>query len=189
MPPTGVVLDACVLIKASLRDTLLRAYGAGLYRLCWTDDIFAEVEANLIEHRLAAPDRAARLMRVLREVLADAYVTGHTLLIPDMPNEPKDRHVLAAAVTAGARQIVTDNLRHFPATALAAYGIEALSPDDFLCALFDAHADTLVEIIVTQAAVLTRPQLTTEQVLDNLARDGAAAFAGRVRTRLHQTRS
>jgi hypothetical protein len=45
---------------------------------------------------------------------------------------PNDRHVLAAAVRAGAQLIVTNNLKDFPAAALAPYGLEAKGPDDFL---------------------------------------------------------
>jgi hypothetical protein len=47
-----------------------------------------------------------------------------------MPN-PDDRHVLAAAIRAGADVIVTYNLTDFPAETLARFDIEALHPDDF----------------------------------------------------------
>ena len=43
-----VVLDACVLVPAPLRDTLLRAASVGLYRMQWTDDILEEARRNLI---------------------------------------------------------------------------------------------------------------------------------------------
>ena len=93
----GVVIDACVLIKACLRDTLIRAYGAGLYRLHWTDDILAEVERNLVKDRIVTQEGASRLIRTFRHVLADGRVSNHERLIASMTNQPKDRHVLAAA--------------------------------------------------------------------------------------------
>lgn len=37
MSSLGVVLDACVLIPATLRDTLLRTAEKGMYRLHWKD--------------------------------------------------------------------------------------------------------------------------------------------------------
>jgi predicted nucleic acid-binding protein len=40
-------------------------------------------------------------------------VTGHEPLIAAMKNDEKDRHVVAAAVKAGAQVIVTSNLKHF----------------------------------------------------------------------------
>jgi hypothetical protein len=43
-----------------------------------------------------------------------------------------DRHVLAAAIKAGAQVIVTCNTDHFPGETLSEYDIEAQHPDDFL---------------------------------------------------------
>ena len=49
-----------------------------------------------------------------------------------MQNDPGDRHVLAAAVKCGAQSIVTFNIRHFRDEHLEPWGVEALTPDDFL---------------------------------------------------------
>lgn len=46
---SDVVLDACVLFPASLRDTLLRAADADLYRVHLTADILEEVRRNLVK--------------------------------------------------------------------------------------------------------------------------------------------
>src|SRR5438874_9992279 len=93
-----VVLDACVIFPASLRDTLLRAADAGLYRLHLTDDILEEVRRNLISQRGIVEDKAQQLVDVIKEYFPEAFVTEHKLLIASMPNNEKDRHVLAAAV-------------------------------------------------------------------------------------------
>jgi predicted nucleic acid-binding protein len=47
----------------------------------------------------------------MRTSFPDASVTGHETLIDGMRNDPKDRHVLAAAVRGNAEVIVTFNLR------------------------------------------------------------------------------
>lgn len=39
--------------------------------------------------------------------------------------------MLAAAIKMGADAIVTFNLKDFPNSALAGYGVEAIHPDDF----------------------------------------------------------
>lgn len=98
MSPNGVVIDACVLIKASVRDTLIRAYGAGLYRLHWTDDILVEVERNLIANDMTSTTGAQQLIATLRSVLAEAQVFDYQALIPSLTIHLKDRHVLAASV-------------------------------------------------------------------------------------------
>ena len=56
-------------------------------------------------------------MSQMTRAFPDAAVTGHESLIEAMTNDTADRHVLAAAITVGADVIVTDNVRHFPATA------------------------------------------------------------------------
>ena len=57
-------------------------------------------------------------------------IEGYEGLIPTLvlPDED-DRHVLAAAIRAGAQHIITENLRDFPADVLKPYDIEAVSPD------------------------------------------------------------
>jgi hypothetical protein len=84
-----------------------------------------------------------------------------------MQNEAKDRHVAAAALKAGAQVIVTSNLKHFT---LLPEGIEAQSPDEFLCNLFDLDPDALIELLREQASDLVKPPMTFEQILDRLAR-------------------
>jgi hypothetical protein len=49
-----------------------------------------------------------------------------------------DRHVLATATKGDAEILVTANLKHFPATALAPYGIEALHLDEFALRLIES---------------------------------------------------
>jgi len=58
-----------------------------------------------------------------------------------MTNDPKDRHVLAAAIRGGAHAIITDNTRHFPAESLQPYGIEVQTTDDFLRSQYNLGPD------------------------------------------------
>lgn len=109
-----VVLDACVIFPASLRDTLFRAADAGLYRLHLTDNILEEVRRNLVKQRGISEDKAQQLVNVIKGYFPEAFVTGYTLLITSMPNDEKDRHVLAAAVVSNSQVIVTQNLKDFP---------------------------------------------------------------------------
>ncbi|WP_189043406.1 PIN domain-containing protein [Micromonospora sonchi] len=143
------VLDACVLVPSVLADTLLRCAEQDLYRPVWSRAILDEVRRNLPPSVRAG--KADRRIEVMREHFPKAMVSGYEQLITEMANDPKDRHVLAAAVAADAEAIVTANLRDFPDHAVAPYAIEVLHPDDFLCGLLDAEPELLVSIIVQQA--------------------------------------
>lgn len=179
MPTFGVVLDACVLIPASLCDTLLRAAAKDLYRLHWSDDILEEVFRNLVENHLATESDARKRVSVMRQVFPEALVVGHQAIAGRMMNDPKDRHVLAAAVTAGAQVIVTHNLGDFPEHTLSPYDVEAQSPDDFLLTLYDLAPRTMVKVVQNQSAALRNPPMSVDQVLDYLAQH-APMFAERI---------
>lgn len=151
----GAVLDACVLLPAAVRDTLLRAAEAGLYRPFWSHDILDEVERNLTKMlvrrgHIEVESKVQRLLAELRAQFPEATITGYAGLIPVMTNDKKDRHVLAVAVTSQAQAIVTDNLADFPASALAPYNLEAMSSDTFLTDLFDLNPDLLCAILEAQ---------------------------------------
>jgi hypothetical protein len=98
-----------------------------------------------------------------------------------MPNHPKDRHVLAAAMQAAARTIVTVNLRDFPQHLLAPYGVEAQSPDTFLLALHDTAPAIMARIIEEQASALWKSAKTPADILANLTGQ-APSFAARMRS-------
>lgn len=181
------MLDACVLVPAALRDTLLRAAVHGFYRPLWTIEILDELHRTLIVDEFTDLARADRLVATLRSAFPGTLLTkGYRELIPAMLNDPKDRHVVAAAVFANADLIVTSNLRHFPPAALAPFQIEVQSPDEFLVELFQAEWDVACEIVIAQASALRRPKLAVEDVLRNLALN-APEFAALVRQRLAES--
>lgn len=176
----GVLLDACVLYPAALRDTLLRAAEVGLYRVHYSETILAEVRRSLVRTGRVTEAQAERLIAALRGAFPEAIVTGFERLIPAMSNHPKDRHVVAAAVVAGAQVIVTSNLADFPAVALEPFGIEAQSPDSFLLHLFDLDQSAMECVVRAQAAAMRIPPVTVGEVVEMLALQ-APRFALRLR--------
>ena len=91
-------------------------------------------------------------------------------LIPAMTNDPKDRHVLAAAVRSGASVIVTANLKDFPSDALAPFDVEAVHPDDFLCDQFDLDPKAVFDCMFVMAARNKFPPRTLGELLQSLER-------------------
>ena len=184
----AVVLDACVLYPASLRDTLLRFAAAEFYDLLWSDRILDEAERNLIADGRVDALGARRLRDAMASSFDGAAVPAAAIagLEDAMTNDPKDRHVLAAAVAAQAQAVITTNLKDFPETASQAYGIEILHPDEFLTILYALSPELAVSIVTEQAAALNHPPMTIHEVLDALTVT-VPTFAAAIRSHVPAT--
>ena len=164
--PSSAVLDACVLYPASVRDLLVRLASAGVYRAYWTRRILDECFSSIAEARPDIAGKLGRTRRLMEEALPDAMVEDDETLAAALvlPDE-KDRHVLAAGIRAGARVIVTVNLRDFPPEALAPFDVEAQHPDTFALHLLSRDPGAVLRVVREQAAALKNPPCTLEQLL------------------------
>jgi predicted nucleic acid-binding protein len=165
--PFRVVVDANVLFPFTVRDTLLRSAASGYFQIHWSEEILDEATRNLIGSGRMSEDQAAHLMAAMRNAFPEALVRGHEHLIPSMPNDEKDRHVVAAAVCVGAQVVVTNNLRDFVPMP---DGIEAQSPDDFLLDLLDLSPGSMLSLLRRQAAALSRPPVSLTELLAGLGK-------------------
>jgi hypothetical protein len=121
----------------------------------------------------------------MNRAIPDCLVTGFEDLVEGLHlPDPEDRHVLAAAIRAGAQAIVTFNLKDFPASTMAQYSLEALHPDDFVLDLIDLAPGAVCTALVKQASALRRPPLTIDQVLDGLLGLGLVQSAAKLRSLL-----
>jgi len=148
-----VVLDACVLANFSLCDTLLRlAEPPGLFEPKWSEEIIRET-THTLESKLGWPSSlAAHLEAELRAHFGEAWISGYEPLIPQMANDEKDRHVLAAAAHGHTSIILTLNLRHFRPEHLKPWGIRALHPQSFLSKIFREEQMLVMNKLEQQAA-------------------------------------
>lgn len=101
-----------------------------------------------------------------------AMVTGHRTLIDAMTNDPKDRHVLAAAVRGGAELIVTQNVRDFPPAATAPYDIEVSDQDAFLLDQRALDPVAVRRALTRQVSRYRREPRTVADLLIALGRTG-----------------
>jgi predicted nucleic acid-binding protein len=162
------VLDACVLVPIRLATTLLWLAEADLFQPLWSEPILDEVRRNLPKVGVT-PEQASRRVGMMREAFgAEALVDGFEDLIDEMTCDPKDRHVLAAAVVAGADTVVTFNLKDFPDEVAARHGIQILHPDSFLLQLLGEHADTVVAALKRETAAFRNPPETVTRFLATL---------------------
>ncbi|MBM3695645.1 MAG: PIN domain-containing protein [Actinobacteria bacterium] len=179
----SVVLDTCVLYPAHLRDTLLRLAERGLFRPLWSEDILDELRRNLIESEIPAAS-VDRLLGEMRRAFPDAIVTGYAGLIGAMVCDPRDRHVLAAAVRADAGAIVTFNTSDFPDNALDEYQVEIIHPDDFLLDELDLTSRSVLDELGDQAKANRREPRSLSSLLDALEVAGVPRFADEIRRRI-----
>ena len=177
------LLDANVLYPAGLRDVLLRLADRYLYAPLWSADIHAEWMQSLLADR---PDLDREVLERTRAAMdrhfPEAAVTGYQAVAAglDLP-DAGDRHVLAAAVHAGADVIVTANLRDFPADRLAPYALTAQHPDAFVAGLFETEPGGVLEAVRSHRAALRNPARSPDEHLAALEGLGLARTAALLR--------
>lgn len=182
----SAVLDACVLVPIALADILLRTAEKQLFRPVWSERILAETRAALtVIHPKIDPKLFDRRIWHMNETFPDASVTNLDsiatgIALPD----PNDNHVLAAAIRGQCNAIVTANLRDFPECYLNEFGIEAISPDDFLLNQLDLLARPVLDAVREQAVAASNPVLAVDELLVVLGRAGVPNFADEVLKRI-----
>ena len=178
-----VVLDACVLHPAALRDFLMRLAIAGLIRARWSETILDEWERSVLRVVEGVdPDALRRTRALMKKALPDAQVVGFEALVDriELP-DVDDRHVVAAAVRGGAQAIATFNLKDFPEAKLATHGVEAVHPDDLVLDLIDVDPGAVLAVVRRQAATLKNPPMSVDEVLARLEEQGLARAVARLR--------
>jgi predicted nucleic acid-binding protein len=143
-----VVLDACVLYPPVLRDLLLGAAAAGLFRPLWSDRILEEWARATVKLGPLAEAEARGAVALAKAsfpqaMIAPAAGVEARLVLPD----DNDRHVLATAIAGHADAILTFNAADFPRHVLAEEGLSRRDPDGFLWELWSHHADTMGAVI------------------------------------------
>ncbi|MCO6455376.1 MAG: PIN domain-containing protein [Pirellulaceae bacterium] len=132
--------------------------------------VTAVYDANVL---YPAPLRDLIVRLAQAGLVRDCLVTGYEELADSMAlPDPDDRHVLAAAIRAGAEAIVTHNLTDFPGEILAGFDIEAQHPDDFFVSLLDLAPGAVCAAVKAQRDSLRNPPKTAEELLATLEAQG-----------------
>jgi len=176
-PDVRVFLDACVLANYAVTDVLLRlAEHPRQYLPIWSEHVLDETYRTHTE-KLGWPEEIASSFReALLKTFPEAMSSGYEHLLPAMDNDPKDQHVLAAAVHARAEVILTFNLRDFPDEALAPWGIEAQHPQAYLETLYDIDDR---QVVARVSAIAAKRGEDMEDVLVRLGQ-AVPTFAARL---------
>jgi len=153
------LLDTCVLVPSTQRDVLLECAAAGIYRPVWS------------------------------HAFPDALTTGWDHLLPTITiPDPDDTHVVAAALTAGAQLIVTNDRRGF--TTGLPPGLTTQHPDDLLLDALDLAPTTVLAAVHAVVARTGRhgPARSPHDLIEYLSKTGTPGFAAAVLERLPRSR-
>lgn len=165
-----VLLDACTLVPIRLASCLLALAEAEALTPLWPDRILDEVERNLPSLKGVTAEAARRRVAGMRDAFDDeASVVGYEALVPFLTCDPKDRHVLAAAIVGGADVLLTFNLKDFPAASVGPHAVEVQHPDAFLTLLLADNCEGVLDAVRTEVARYRNPAMTPAQYLRALA--------------------
>ena len=182
----SVVLDACVLYPAALRDFLLQLVEAEVFKGHMTATILDECFRSIQRKRADLnPERLRATRDAIEDAFGDLLIFDYEPLVDGLTlPDPDDRHVLAAAIQGGVPVVLTFNLRDFPAAVLAAHGVVAMHPDTFLAACVAESPDSVVAVVQKQADGLRNPPTTLNQLLGRLADQGLPNTVAAIRRHL-----
>lgn len=162
-----VILDANVLAEEAVSDLFLRlAEEPRLLIPRWTERIWDETRRTLI-HKLGWPlGITDSRIAAAQEAFPDSMIDDFESFIVQCGNDPKDRHILAAAIRSNTETIVTVNVRHFREEHLVPWGVSAVLPGDYLRILYDLDAGVVVSVLHQMAY---KRSYSLEQLLSRLS--------------------
>jgi hypothetical protein len=150
-----IFIDACVLYPPLTRGIVMRLADVGLLTPRWSPRVLDEWSIAAARNGFPLAEAVAVRMAVqMNTAFPDASVVPdpaieQTLDLPDRA----DIHVLAAAIAAGAEELLTFNMRDFPARRLAVHGVVPRHPDGFLWEMFSKEPEAAGEAIFDTAAM------------------------------------
>lgn len=165
--PSVAVFDACILYPFHLRNIVVQAAVDRLVEARWTDAIHEEWIRNLAANAQAIPMERLQITRqLMNDALPTAMVTGYEEHVPAVAlPDPNDRHIVAAAIAAKASLILTWNLRHFPEIELKKFGLQRMTPDEFLSGLFEKAPDLVIGCLANARRNLSKSQVSASDFI------------------------
>jgi hypothetical protein len=179
--PSVAIFDACILYPFHLRNIVVQAAVDRLVEARWTDEIHDEWIRNLADGTPIIPiERLQITRRLMNDALPTAMVSRYQHHVPavNLP-DPNDRHVVAAAIVAGASIILTWNLRHFPAKELKKFSLRRETPDAFLSGVYDEIPDLMVGSLANARRNPSKSRVSPLDFIDILRNQRLARLAQR----------
>lgn len=182
-----VLFDTNVLFSRIVRDTVVHLHFHEAFRICWTEDIMAELVYRL---RRNFPDSKENQVGGVRRNLVNAIgsdpITGYPATGHADISDPFDAHLDAAAEQGNVNYVVTMDKRALvPDPDLTTY--DYCQVDEFLALCDDSMPELVRKALLTNLGFhIKRARLQGLDGFPNFPekyeKAGAPEFAGRVRT-------
>ena len=142
-----LLFDTCVLYPTVMREMLLGAADAMGWQPLWSARIFDEWVHAAGKLGPEGPVVARGEVALLRAKWPEAEISWQPSLearlwLPDAA----DCHVLAAAISGSAEQIITLNAKDFPKHILREEGVDRRDPDALLMQAFEAAPEAIAQV-------------------------------------------
>jgi predicted nucleic acid-binding protein len=156
---------------------LLSLAEAGLFRPRWSSRILDETQKAITQITKGETD-GSRQRAAIEAAFPEAIVSGYEVFEGklDLP-DPKDNHVLAAAISTSAQVIVTDNLADFPAEVLTRHAIDAISADDFIADTIELDPSEAILALRRMRERFANPAIDVPALIHKLEAQGLLQVA------------
>ena len=159
---------------------------AGFLEICWSDELLREVERIRMREFGDSSLEASRRTDLVRAAFPGSRIdagwigrAGANGLVHDA----HDAHVAAVAMCVAPSMLITRDLRGYRCGPLVKRGVDVVTPDRHLLALYDAASQDVVRALSEQVAA-TRHVADVHGLLSAIARAGERQFARRLCTEL-----
>ncbi|MGQ0624879.1 MAG: PIN domain-containing protein [Sporichthyaceae bacterium] len=177
-----VLADANILFSRTLRDYFLHLADAGAIEIHWSQQILDEMSRNLRKRIGLDQSGTDRLEELMNNYIEYALITvdpGDLASVADVAMDANDRHVLAAALSAEADVLLTDNTAHFPSEWLAEHHIALFDSATLLTRLAETFPDKLV---AAHRRTVRLSRKSEAEVLSTLAKITGKPIASTIRS-------
>lgn len=173
------VLDSNLFFSMWTLDPLLSFAEADFYQPVWSNVIMAEVTEHLSEvWSHATKEKVSAFLQAINSAFPEALISlAANQIFPISLPDPDDEHVLTAAIQSHSNFIVTNNLKHFPQEKLATQHVAAISPDNFLCHLFESSPEESSIIIQELVSEKNHPPRSIKDEITHLQRVELTQFS------------
>ncbi|OAV61807.1 PIN domain-containing protein [Enteractinococcus helveticum] len=181
-----VFVDANVLFSKTQMDWffLLRLENKGMFQLHSTDDVFAEVLANMRKRNPRAPGYMIRRRHELMRRNIDEVLDTFPGNLPFTGKDEHDYHIHAAAIHCASDLVLTNNAPSDSTTGEEPY--EIIRPDDFFILVANSASQDMLFAPIKDQIDYWSKKTNQQQLDESLRKAQCPQFAELVREQLRK---